>query len=88
MRELNEQELELVAGGSGNNGWVFTYATQEQADGTAVAGNGIAYSKSVASSTHGPDFSTTFAANKGFAYGSSAGVQSEAISASSSTFGV
>jgi hypothetical protein len=85
MRELNEQELEQVAGGSG---WVFTYATQEQADGTAVAGNGIAYSKSVASSTHGPDFSTTFAANKGFAYGSSAGVQSEAISASNSTFGV
>ena len=85
MRELNEQELEQVAGG---NGWVFTYTTQVQAGGTAVAGNGIAYSNSVASSTHGPDFSTTFAANKGFAYGSSAGVQSEAISASSSTFGI
>ncbi len=85
MRELNEQELEQVVGGSGSHDWTFTYVTQEQAGGTAIAGIGIAYSKSVASSTHGPDFSSSFASNKGFAYGSTAAVQSEAISASSAT---
>ncbi|MBV9711843.1 MAG: hypothetical protein JO011_13135 [Ktedonobacteraceae bacterium] len=84
MRELNEQELEQVAGGT-VGGWTFIYTAQEQAGGTAVAGNGLAYSKSFAASTHGVDSSSSFAANKGFAYGSSAAVQSEAISASSVT---
>lgn len=83
MRELNEQELEQITGGS--NGWIFTYATQGQADGAAVAGIGIAFSKSTVASSHGPDFSRSFATNKSFAYGTTAAVQSEAISASSSS---
>ena len=82
MRELNEQELEQVAGGSG---WAFSYISQEQATGTALAGNGIAFSKSIAASTHSSDASSSFASNKGFAFGSAAAVQSAAISASSVT---
>jgi bacteriocin-like protein len=82
MRELNEQELEQVVGGSD---FTFIYVAQEQAGGTAIAGNGIAFSKSSVASTHGPDSSSSFAANKGFAYGSSAAVQSAAISTSSVT---
>jgi hypothetical protein len=82
MRELNEQELGQVAGGSG---FTFTYIAQEQAGGTAVAGHGVASSNSFAASTNAPDFSTSTAANKGFAFGSSAAVQSQAISASSVT---
>ncbi|HEY5002382.1 MAG TPA: hypothetical protein VII61_04480 [Ktedonobacteraceae bacterium] len=82
MRELNEQELELVAGGSG---WTFSYLSQEQAAGTVLAGNGIAYSKSFVGSSHSTDSSSSFAANKSFAFGTTAGVQSVAASASSVT---
>ncbi len=80
MRELNEQELEQVAGG---RGFTFTYLANEQAGGAVIAGNGIAYSQSFGSSTYGPASSSSIAANKGFAYGSTAAVQSEAISTSS-----
>lgn len=82
MRELNEQELEQVAGGIG---WTFSYIAQEQGDGTAIAGNGIAFSKSFAASTHGLNTSSSFAMNKGFAFGTDAAVQSAAASASSVT---
>ena len=82
MRELNEQELEQVAGGAG---LTFSYIAQEQGYGTAVAGTGTAFSKSFASSIHGVNTSSSFAANKGFAFGTTAAVQSEAISASSVT---
>jgi hypothetical protein len=82
MRELNEQELEQVAGGSG---LTFSYLSQEQATGIVIAGNGIAYSKSFVASSHGLDTSSSFAANKSFAFGTTAGVQSAAASASSVT---
>jgi hypothetical protein len=80
MRELNEQELEQVAGGL-----TFIYIAQEQADGTALAGSGFASSKSFAASTHGVNTSSSIATNKGFAFGTTAGVQSTAASASSVT---
>ena len=80
MRELNEQELEQVAGGL-----TFSYIAQEQAGGTVLAGSGIAFSKSFAASIHGLDTSSSFAANKGFAFGTAAAVQSTAASASSVT---
>jgi hypothetical protein len=80
MRELNEQELEQVAGG-----FTFSYLSQEQAAGTVIAGNGIAYSKSFVGSTHGANSSSSFAANKSFAFGTTAAVQSAAASASSVT---
>ena len=82
MRELNEQELDQVAGGSG---WTFSYLSQEQATGTVIAGNGIAYSKSFVGSNHGPNSSSSFAGNKSFAFGTTAGVQSAAAAASSVT---
>jgi len=81
MRELNEQELEQVAGGSG---FTFTYLAQEQAGGGALtAGDGIAYSQSFVSSTHGLTTTSSTAANKSFATGPYASVQSVAASASS-----
>lgn len=83
MRELNEQELEQVAGGSG---WAFSYGANEQASGGAIAGNGIAFSQSFTASTHGPAFSSSVAANKSFAFGSNALVQSQASSSSSVSF--
>ncbi len=80
MRELNEQELEQVAGGL-----TFNYIAQEQAGGTALAGNGFAFSKSFAASTHGLNTSSSIAADKGFAFGTAAAVQSIAASSSSVT---
>jgi len=80
MRELNEQELEQVAGGSG---FTFVYVANEAANGGAIAGTGIASSNSFVASNHGPDFSNSVAANKSFAFGSTALVQSAASSSSS-----
>jgi hypothetical protein len=79
MRELNEQELEQVAGG---HGFTFTYASNEVAGGIVTAGTGIAYSQSFVSATHGPLSSSSTAANKSFADGTVATVQSQAASSS------
>jgi hypothetical protein len=80
MRELNEQELEQVAGG-----FSFNYGTQAQSTGTAVAGFGSAVSRSVTNSTYTPGFSDSFAANKSIAWGSVVGATSSAASTSGIT---
>jgi hypothetical protein len=81
MRELNEQELEQVAGGSFNLNW----GTQAQAVGDAGAKWGYASSKSVTNSVHVGGFSKSFAANSSFAIGHDVGVDSSAASTSGLT---
>jgi hypothetical protein len=81
MRELNEQELEQVAGGSFNLNW----GTQAQAYGSASAKCGYASSKSVTNSVHYGDYSKSFAANSSFAVGHDVSASSAAASTSGLT---
>ena len=82
MRELNEQELNQVAGGFSIN---YNHGTQAQAGGVAVAGLGVAGSSSVTGSQYGYHGSSSFAANKSFAAGVLVGVQSSAASTAGTT---
>jgi hypothetical protein len=82
MRELNEQELNQVAGGFSID---YNHGTQAQADGTAIAGLGVAGSSSVTGSTYGYHGSSSFAANKSFAAGLLVGAQSSAASTAGTT---
>ena len=79
MRELNEQELNQVAGGFGIN---FNYGTQAQAGGGAQAVLGVAKSSSITSSSLDTHGAHSFAANKSFAAG--VGVVAESNAASTS----
>src|SRR5450759_5174491 len=73
MRELNEQELDQVVGGSGGgHGWNFNHGTQATAGGGASADYGFAFSQSVTESVHSHGVSESFAANVSFAFGKNA----------------
>jgi bacteriocin-like protein len=85
MRELNEQELNQVAGGFSIN---YNHGTQAQADGTAIAGLGVAGSSSVTGSSYGHHSSSSFAANKSFAAGLFVGAQSSAASTAGTTISI
>jgi bacteriocin-like protein len=82
MRELNEQELNQVAGGSSIN---FNYGTQATANGGAGAAFGVAGSSSITDSSLGYLGSNSFAANKSFAAGYGIGANSSATSTSGLT---
>ena len=81
MRELNEQELDQVVGGSGGGGgWNFNHDTQATAGGSASADYGFAFSKSIAESIYSHGVSESFAANVSFAFGKNAQAYSYATS--------
>ena len=82
MRELNEQELDQVVGGSGGHGKNFNHGTQATAGGGASADYGFAYSKSITDSFYGHGVSESFAANVSFAIGKNAQAYSYASSGS------
>ena len=82
MRELNEQELNQVAGGFSIN---FNYGTQAQAGGNAGAAVGAATSSSVTNSSLRPWGSNSFAANQSAASGYGIGANSSATSTSGLT---
>ncbi len=82
MRELNEQELNQVAGGFSIN---FNYGTQAQSAGAAQATFGGASSSSVTDSSLGYHGSNSFAANKSTAFGYQPLVESDAASTSGLT---
>ncbi len=77
MRELNEQELNQVAGGFGIN---FNYGTQAQAGGDAGAKYGVAYSSTVTDSSLNHHGANSYAANTSFAAGYKVGASSNAAS--------
>ncbi len=81
MRELNEQELEQVAGGS----IFFNYGTTAAADGGASAKLGHAGSSSVTGSKLGHHGSSSFAANSSWASGYKVSAESQAQSSSGLT---
>jgi bacteriocin-like protein len=85
MRELNEQELNQVAGGFSIN---YNHGTQAQANGGAVAYAGVAGSSSVTGSQYGYHGSSSFAANKSFAAGYGVGVSSSAASTAGTTISI
>lgn len=70
MRELNEQELDQVVGGSHHKH--SNYGTQATAGGGASADHGIAYSQSFTQSVYTHGVSESFAANVSFAFGDNA----------------
>jgi bacteriocin-like protein len=82
MRELNEQELNQVAGG---NGFSFNYGTQAQAGGDVSAKHGVVYTSSVTDSSLNHYGSNSFAANKSFAAGYKVAADSSAASTSGLT---
>jgi bacteriocin-like protein len=85
MRELNEQELNQVAGGFSIN---YNHGTQAQAGGIAGAVVGVAGSSSVTGSQYGYHGSSSFAANKSFAAGLLVGASSNAASTGGTTVSV
>ncbi len=86
MRELNEQELDQVVGGSGGgHGWNFNHGTQATAGGGASADYGFAFSQSVTESIYSHGVSESFAANVSFAVGKNAQAYSYASSSSGVT---
>jgi bacteriocin-like protein len=84
MRELNEQELDQVVGGSGH-GWNHNHGTQATAGGGASADYGFAFSQSVTESIHSHGVSESFAANVSFAIGKNAQAYSYASSSGGAT---
>ena len=84
MRELNEQELEQVSGGSGHK-WNFNHGTQAVAGGGASADKGFAFSESITESIYSHGISESFAANISFAFGKNAQASSYASSGSGVT---
>ena len=84
MRELNEQELNQVAGGSGFS-FNYNHGTQAQAGGDAGAKYGVAYSSSVTDSSLNHHGSNSYAANTSVAAGYKVGVDSSASSTSGKT---
>lgn len=84
MRELNEQELDQVVGGSGG-GWYHNHGTQASAGGTASADFGVVFSKSITGSAYSHGVSESFAANVSFAFGQNAQTSSYASSSSGAT---
>lgn len=79
MRELNEMELEQVAGG-----WSFSKGTGAIASGTADAGAGFASSSSHTGSVNDHGFSASWASNHSSAFG----YYVDAASGAASTAGV
>lgn len=89
MRELNEQELDQVAGGSGGGLSInFNHGTQATASGGASADSGVAFSSSVTGSKLDHHGSSSFAANKSFAAGCNIVVISSASSTSGKTLSI
>ena len=84
MRELNEQELNQVAGGTGFN-FNYNHGTQAQAGGAAAAGIGLAGTQSITGSSLNGNGAHSFAANKSFAVGIVAVAESNAASTSGTT---
>ncbi len=82
MRELNEQELEQVAGG---HSIFLNYGTTAAADGAASAKFGHAGSSSVTASQLSHHGSSSFAANSSWASGYKVAAGSEAQSSSGLT---